>query len=108
MSATTHTPRPPLAAPGTASVGSVGAAASVRAGRAAARRASRPVRAVRRTPSAVGGASTRLHWWTLALPALAFGLLLLLLAGSGEAQAASGEAPSGLVHVSRQLLRAVG
>ncbi|GGR90716.1 hypothetical protein ACFCXH_20835 [Streptomyces nojiriensis] len=53
------------------------------------------------------GASTRLHWWALALPALAFGLLLLLLAGSGEAHAATGEV-SGLVQVAEQLLRAVG
>ncbi|WKD35330.1 hypothetical protein [Streptomyces xanthophaeus] len=52
-------------------------------------------------------AGTRLHWWALALPALAFGLLLLLLAGSGEAHAATGEVP-GLVQVAEQLLRAVG
>ncbi|MER6252612.1 hypothetical protein ABT224_14750 [Streptomyces sp. NPDC001584] len=52
-------------------------------------------------------AGTRLHWWALALPALAFGLLLLLLAGSGEAHAATGEV-SGLVQVAEQLLRAVG
>lgn len=52
------------------------------------------------------GSDARLHWWALALPALAFGLLLLLLAGSGEARAATGES-SGLVHVTRQLLRAV-
>lgn len=53
------------------------------------------------------GANARLHWWALALPALAFGLLLLLLAGSGEAHAASGEV-SGLVQVTEQLLRVVG
>ncbi|WP_374773353.1 hypothetical protein OG756_10060 [Streptomyces sp. NBC_01310] len=53
------------------------------------------------------GASTRLHWWALALPALAFGLLMLLLAGSAEAHAATGEA-SGLVQVTEALLRAVG
>ncbi|MEU9035839.1 hypothetical protein AB0D45_13195 [Streptomyces sp. NPDC048352] len=53
------------------------------------------------------GRDARLHWWTLALPALAFGLLLLLLAGSAQAHAAPGE-PSALVQVSRQLLRAVG
>ncbi|WP_328924990.1 hypothetical protein OG429_10295 [Streptomyces sp. NBC_00190] len=53
------------------------------------------------------GADARLHWWALALPALAFGLLLLLLAGSGEAHAATGEA-TGLIHVTQQLLRAVG
>ncbi|WP_405981335.1 hypothetical protein [Streptomyces sp. NBC_00158] len=50
---------------------------------------------------------TRLHWWTLALPALAFGLLLLLLAGSGQAHAAGTEG-SALVQVTHQLLRAVG
>ncbi|MFI1652449.1 hypothetical protein ACH4XT_36730 [Streptomyces avidinii] len=55
---------------------------------------------------ATTGAGTRLHWWALALPALAFGLLLLLLAGSGEAHAATGEV-SGLVQVAEQLLRAV-
>ncbi len=56
---------------------------------------------------ATTGAGTRLHWWALALPALAFGLLLLLLAGSGEAHAATGEV-SGLVQVAEQVLRAVG
>ncbi|MEV6732010.1 MULTISPECIES: hypothetical protein [unclassified Streptomyces] len=55
----------------------------------------------------VHGASARLHWWALALPALAFSLLLLLLAGSAEAHAASGEA-SALLHVAEQLLRFVG
>ncbi|MFE5864107.1 hypothetical protein ACFQ77_26695 [Streptomyces virginiae] len=63
-----------------------------------------PSRSRARATTAVG---TRLHWWVLALPALAFGLLLLLLAGSGEAHAATGEA-SGLVQVAEQLLRAVG
>ncbi|MFD3542726.1 hypothetical protein ACFWUQ_24995 [Streptomyces sp. NPDC058662] len=53
------------------------------------------------------GADARLHWWALALPALAFGLLLLLLAGSGEAHAAAGDG-SPLVQVAEQLLRAVG
>ncbi|MGW5848821.1 hypothetical protein ACWFQ8_12875 [Streptomyces sp. NPDC055254] len=53
------------------------------------------------------GAEARLHWWALALPALAFGLLLLLLAGSGEAHAAAGDGSS-LVQVAEQLLRAVG
>ncbi|MGW7104274.1 hypothetical protein [Streptomyces sp. NPDC054838] len=62
----------------------------------------------RRRPLGPGtGASARLHWWALALPALAFCLLLLLLAGSGEAHAAGGEGPS-LLHVTAQLLRAVG
>ncbi|MEU4949210.1 hypothetical protein [Streptomyces lavendulae] len=63
--------------------------------------------ASRRRTAAHAGAGTRLHWWVLALPALAFGLLLLLLAGSGEAHAAAPDA-SGLLQVSRQLLRAVG
>lgn len=57
-------------------------------------------------PRAVG-ANARLHWWALALPALAFSLLLMLLAGSGEAHAASGGG-SALVQVTHQLLRAVG
>ncbi|MBT2451774.1 hypothetical protein J7F03_32870 [Streptomyces sp. ISL-43] len=57
-------------------------------------------------PRAVG-ADARLHWWALALPALGFGLMLLLLAGSAEAHAASGEG-SALVQVTEQLLRAVG
>ncbi|MGW7319376.1 hypothetical protein [Streptomyces sp. NPDC054865] len=60
----------------------------------------------RRTP-AHAGANARLHWWALALPALGFGLLLLFLAGSGEAHAAPAE-PSGLIQVTQQLLRAVG
>ncbi|GAA0279402.1 hypothetical protein GCM10010302_16390 [Streptomyces polychromogenes] len=64
-----------------------------------------PARSVRR-PGAYAHTSARLHWWTLALPALTFGLLLLLLAGSGQAQAAAGE-PSGLVQVTRELLHAV-
>ncbi|MFJ4779689.1 hypothetical protein [Streptomyces sp. NPDC088762] len=54
-----------------------------------------------------GVADTRLRWWALALPALAFGLLLLLLAGPGEAHAATGEA-SGLLQVTQQFLRAIG
>ncbi|MEU8775214.1 hypothetical protein [Streptomyces sp. NPDC048606] len=102
MSATTHTP--PLAAP---LPGSPRHTPTVRAARRAADGAARPARSARRASRAGAGASTRLHWWTLALPALAFGLLLLLLAGSGEAQAATEEA-SGLVHVTHQLLRAVG
>ncbi|MFD4247770.1 hypothetical protein ACFWP3_40245 [Streptomyces sp. NPDC058525] len=73
-------------------------------------RAAGGTRTVARTRAAAGarhGADARLHWWALALPALAFGLLLLLLAGSAEAHAATGEA-TGLLHVTQQLLRAVG
>ncbi|MFG2709842.1 hypothetical protein ACGFX2_04680 [Streptomyces goshikiensis] len=65
----------------------------------------RPAVASRRP--AVAGANARLHWWALALPALAFGLLLLLVAGSAEAHAASGEV-SALLQVTEQLLRVVG
>ncbi|RSS70762.1 hypothetical protein [Streptomyces sp. WAC06614] len=53
------------------------------------------------------GADARLHWWALALPALAFGLLLLLLAGSGQAHAASGDG-SALTQVTGRLLRVLG
>ncbi|UUU42678.1 hypothetical protein [Streptomyces sp. NBC_00162] len=69
--------------------------------------AARAVPGARALPGARQGAEARLHWWALALPALAFGLLLLLLAGSGEAHAATGEA-TGLLQVTQQLLRAVG
>ncbi|MET3985913.1 hypothetical protein [Streptomyces sp. PvR034] len=65
----------------------------------------RPVRPVR--PRTGGVADARLHWWVLALPALAFGLLLLLLAGSGEAQAAPVHT-SPLAQVTQQILRVVG
>lgn len=61
----------------------------------------------RPSPSRAAGADARLHWWALALPALAFGLLLILLAGSGQAHAASGDG-STLVHVTERLLSAVG
>ncbi|MFD4034830.1 hypothetical protein ACFWVP_31085 [Streptomyces sp. NPDC058637] len=33
----------------------------------------------------------RLPWWAVALPALAFAALLLLIAGPGQAQAATGD-----------------
>ncbi|MET9518767.1 hypothetical protein [Streptomyces sp. NPDC002994] len=39
-------------------------------------------------PSGVG---IRLPWWAVALPALAFAVLLLLIAGPGEAHAATGD-----------------
>ncbi|MGW1772966.1 hypothetical protein [Streptomyces sp. NPDC002104] len=61
----------------------------------------------RRSASRAAGADARLPWWALALPALAFGLLLVLLAGSGQAHAASGDG-SVLVHVTQRLLDAVG
>ncbi|WP_329277326.1 hypothetical protein [Streptomyces sp. NBC_00691] len=37
------------------------------------------------------GADTRLPWWALALPAIAFVALLLLMSGPGEAHAAAGD-----------------
>ncbi|MFF0424210.1 hypothetical protein [Streptomyces sp. NPDC004520] len=36
------------------------------------------------------GVDTRLPWWALALPAAAFLALLVLMTGSGEAQATAG------------------
>ncbi|WP_019885210.1 hypothetical protein [Streptomyces purpureus] len=38
-----------------------------------------------------GGAVTRLPWWAFALPMAAFAVLLLLMAGSGEAHAAGAD-----------------
>ncbi|WP_327711792.1 hypothetical protein OG912_28195 [Streptomyces sp. NBC_00464] len=37
------------------------------------------------------GIEVRLPWWAVALPAVAFGALLLLMAGPGQAQAAAGD-----------------
>ncbi|MFJ9077830.1 hypothetical protein ACIRO3_21675 [Streptomyces sp. NPDC102278] len=63
----------------------------------------------RRRTAAGSGADARLHWWALALPALAFGLLVLLLAGAGSGAAHAAPAEnSSLVQVTEQLLRAVG
>ncbi|MFV0136791.1 hypothetical protein ACLGIH_26920 [Streptomyces sp. HMX87] len=39
-------------------------------------------------PAARGGAGTRLPWWALALPALAFAALLVLILNPSEAHAA--------------------
>ncbi|MFF0475896.1 hypothetical protein [Streptomyces sp. NPDC004284] len=43
------------------------------------------------------GVDTRLPWWALALPAAAFLALLVLMTGSGEAQAATGDPAFGRV-----------
>ncbi|WP_426363202.1 hypothetical protein [Streptomyces sp. E-08] len=43
------------------------------------------------------GVDTRLPWWALALPAAAFLALLILMAGPGEAQAATGDPVVGRV-----------
>ncbi|MGW7052094.1 hypothetical protein [Streptomyces sp. NPDC054887] len=44
-----------------------------------------------RTHPPAPGIGTRLPWWAVALPMLAFAVLLLLIAGPGEAQAAPGD-----------------
>lgn len=43
------------------------------------------------------GVDTRLPWWALALPVAAFVALLLLIAGSGEAGATTGDPGVGRV-----------
>ncbi|MBH5334201.1 hypothetical protein IHE55_05045 [Streptomyces pactum] len=40
--------------------------------------------------TAPGGVDIRLPWWGIALPALAFAALLLLISGSADAHAAEG------------------
>ncbi|MGW0709742.1 hypothetical protein ACWD4G_27940 [Streptomyces sp. NPDC002643] len=41
-------------------------------------------------PATTGGVAVRLPWWALALPAVGFVTLLLLILNPGNAQAASG------------------
>ncbi|MEU6536306.1 hypothetical protein [Streptomyces sp. NPDC047000] len=45
----------------------------------------------RHHPAATGGVDIRLPWWALALPALAFITLLLLILNPVDAHAASGD-----------------
>ncbi|MFF1925776.1 hypothetical protein ACFVW8_35075 [Streptomyces sp. NPDC058221] len=45
----------------------------------------------RSTRPDAGGVEVRLPWWAVALPAVAFGALLLLIAGPGQAHAATGD-----------------
>ncbi|MEU9205532.1 hypothetical protein [Streptomyces sp. NPDC048332] len=45
----------------------------------------------RSTRPDAAGVEVRLPWWAVALPAVAFGALLLLIAGPGQAQAATGD-----------------
>ncbi|WP_435272756.1 hypothetical protein [Streptomyces parvulus] len=52
----------------------------------------RPARATR------GGADTRLPWWALALPVLAFVTLLLLILNPADAHAATGQ-PAAVAHL---------
>ncbi|MFE7268154.1 hypothetical protein ACFU9B_40155 [Streptomyces sp. NPDC057592] len=40
---------------------------------------------------ATGSVEVRLPWWAIALPAIAFAALLLLITGSGEAHAATAD-----------------
>ncbi|MDF9812431.1 hypothetical protein [Streptomyces sp. SPB162] len=42
----------------------------------------------------VGGVQTRLPWWAVALPALAFAALLMLIAGPGQTDTGAAE-PAG-------------
>ncbi|SED98282.1 hypothetical protein SAMN05216483_5050 [Streptomyces sp. 2131.1] len=53
----------------------------------------------RPTHAESSGVDVRLPWWAIALPAVAFAALLLLIAGPGQAHAATGESATG------QLLR---
>lgn len=54
---------------------------------------------------ASAGVDTRLPWWALALPVLAFVALFLLMAGPEQAQAATGDATVGrlLEHLQHSL-----
>ncbi|MDK0518719.1 hypothetical protein [Streptomyces sp. ML-6] len=45
----------------------------------------------RTTHPATGGVEVRLPWWAVALPALAFAALMLLIIGTGDAQAATAD-----------------
>jgi hypothetical protein len=46
---------------------------------------------IRTTHPATASVEVRLPWWAIALPALAFAALLLLIAGSGEAHAVAAD-----------------
>ncbi|HET6353285.1 hypothetical protein ACFYW6_08975 [Streptomyces sp. NPDC002659] len=48
-------------------------------------------------PKATGGVDIRLPWWALALPMLAFAVLLLLIADPAQAQASGGEPAVGQI-----------
>ncbi|MET8945539.1 hypothetical protein ABZX30_18605 [Streptomyces sp. NPDC004542] len=51
-----------------------------------------PARTHTRThPATTGGVDIRLPWWALALPALAFVSLLMLILNPSDAQAATGD-----------------
>ncbi|MFE2418145.1 hypothetical protein [Streptomyces hokutonensis] len=42
-------------------------------------------------PATTGGVDIRLPWWALALPALAFGVLLVMMLNPTDAQAAASD-----------------
>jgi len=52
-----------------------------------------------------GSTEFRLPWWAIALPAIAFAALLLLMTGTGQAQASAGDPAMGrfLTHISQVL-----
>lgn len=62
-------------------------------------------RADTRTHPPASGIDTRLPWWGVALPALAFAVLLLMIAGPGEAHAATGD--PGLAQLVERIQRAL-
>jgi anti-sigma-K factor RskA len=56
-------------------------------------------------PATTGGVDIRLPWWALALPALAFVVLLALIVNPSDAHAASGDpAIARLLERAQQLL----
>ncbi|MGK5628082.1 hypothetical protein [Streptomyces sp. URMC 123] len=58
--------------------------------------------------SAGPGARTRLPWWAVLLPAVAFAVLLVVVDGSGTARAESaGRPPAGIVQVLGHFLAAL-
>ncbi|MEV8536738.1 hypothetical protein [Streptomyces sp. NPDC051211] len=71
-------------------------------------RTTAPAGYLHRTTAPAGrhGADARLTWWALALPALAFAFLFLLLSGPAEAQAASDG--SALGHLVERILLVLG
>ncbi|MFF4491835.1 hypothetical protein ACFY0F_36180 [Streptomyces sp. NPDC001544] len=56
-------------------------------------------------PATSGGVEIRLRWWALALPALAFLSLLVLILNPANAQAATGD--PALTHLLERVLRLV-
>ncbi|MFJ1970421.1 hypothetical protein ACIO93_17285 [Streptomyces sp. NPDC087903] len=57
-------------------------------------------------PATRGGVDIRLPWWALALPALAFITLLVLILNPSDAQAATGD--PAITHIFQRLQELVG